>query len=171
MTTTTSLFAGLAGAGVLTALHQATRAVTPKAPRMDVLGMRALAKMRRAAGADVPPRDELYKQTLAGDIVSNAAYYALVGAGRNANPWLRGAALGTLAGVGALVLPQRMGLGEPPASHSALNRALTVALYVAGGLAAAGVAHLLDRRSVAAEPVSIQTRESQAVLIAGAAVV
>ncbi len=49
-----ALGGGLAGALALTAIHETVRRVSPDAPRMDVLGMRAIAKSLRAAGEDVP---------------------------------------------------------------------------------------------------------------------
>jgi hypothetical protein len=66
--------------------------------------------------------------------VCNSAYYAL------ATTWKRGVVLGLAAGVGALVLPQRMGLGDPPKSDRLSNKVMTVAWYVVGGLAAAATA-------------------------------
>src|SRR4026207_2152885 len=39
-----SLVFGMAGAVALTAIHQAAKAVTADAPRMDVVGMRALVR-------------------------------------------------------------------------------------------------------------------------------
>lgn len=39
----TALMAGAAGAAALTAVHQAAQTVTSQAPRMDVVGRRAIA--------------------------------------------------------------------------------------------------------------------------------
>ena len=49
--------------------------------------------------------------TLAADLVSNTLYYALIGLGRR-RPLLCGAALGALAGAGAVALPGRLGLSQ-----------------------------------------------------------
>lgn len=138
--------AGLTGAVALTVAHQLGQQVVPDAPRMDVVGMRAMARVRERAGASVPDRDTLYTQTLAGDIASNAIYYSLVGVGAHEGRWTRGAALGLAAGVGALVLPRPMGLGDPPHSDSRRNQVLTVAWYTLGGLAAASMLGLLQPR-------------------------
>ena len=148
MTTTTftdAMISGAAGAVALTTVHQAARALTDSAPRMDVVGMRALARGINAAGHDTPrAHDGLYLATLAGDLVSNSAYYTL------ATTYTRGAALGLLAGIGALVLPERLGLGTPPKSELISNRVMTVAWYLIGGLAAACTATwLADRRRAA----------------------
>ena len=138
---------GVAGALALTTVHQIARAVTDDAPRMDVVGVRALASGLRAARTQPPPDHRtLYRWALAGDLACNSAYYALVAAGRRPNVWLRGAVLGLGAGIGALLLPQALGLGAPPRSHRTANQIMTVGWYLIGGLAAAATAHCLRTR-------------------------
>lgn len=141
-----ALLSGMAGAAALTAVHQAARMMTDSAPRMDVVGMRALARSRDAMSPDSGSaatehrNPALYNMALAGDLVFNSAYYSL------ATSWARGAALGLLAGVGALTLPKKMGLGDPPKSELLSNQLMTVAWYVVGGLAAAWTAQCLATR-------------------------
>jgi hypothetical protein len=107
----------------------------PYAPRMDVLGMRAIARGARRVGKRPPTGRTLYRATLAGDLLSNTAYYSAVAlGGRHAGR--TGAALGIAAGIGALLLPPAMGLGHPPHAHAWSNRLMTVAWYTLGGLAA-----------------------------------
>src|SRR5687768_11547061 len=130
----TSLAAGLAGAAVLTAVHETTRRVTPAAPRMDVLGERAIAKLMRGAGRTPPRGKKLHRLALGGDIVSNSLYYALIGSGGR-DAWVRGAALGLAAGVGAVLLPPVLGLGRAPRGVTARTKAMTVGYYLLGGLA------------------------------------
>jgi hypothetical protein len=144
-----SCFAGgLVGSTVLTLTHQVGRNVFSDAPRMDEVGMRALARGLQALGARPPARDRLYRWTLASDLVANAAYYGLAGIGPARGIWRRAAVLGTAAGAGALVLPRRMGLGDPPASESRRNQFLTVAYYTVGALAAAAALAAMSRRPV-----------------------
>ena len=132
--------AGFGGAAVLTAVHQAARALSEDAPRMDVLGRRAIAAGLEAAGRDVPDERTLQRWALAGDLLANTAYYSLVACGGRPRVWLRGLTLGAAAGLGALVLPQRMGLGAPPRSDRPANQLMTVAWYTLGGLTAAALA-------------------------------
>lgn len=134
----TAMLAGLAGACTVTLIHETMRRLDPDAPRMDVLGMRAIAKMMRAADLTPPPEDKLFGLTLAGDIVSNAAYYSLIGGGKNA--WVRGGLLGLAAGVGGVVLPGPLGLGTAPSNRTTKTQIMTVAWYLLGGLATAAVA-------------------------------
>lgn len=81
MRLTQALVSGAAGAITLNVIHETARRVIPHAPRMDVIGMRALAQSLRGVDQDVPPSDELFTWTLVGDILSNALYYSLVGLG------------------------------------------------------------------------------------------
>lgn len=125
---------GVAGAVAVTTVHQVARRLTDHAPRMDVLGVRALTRGAHLADIAVPGPATLQTAALAGDLVCNSAYYSL------ATTWTRGVVLGLAAGVGALVLPQRLGLGDAPKSDRLPNKVMTVAWYVLGGLAAAATA-------------------------------
>jgi hypothetical protein len=133
-----ALVAGACGALALTAVHQLARHVSDDAPRMDVLGERAIARTVQAVGGTLPRQGTLHRWALAGDIVANSAFYSLVACGRDAHLWTRGVAMGLAAGAGALVLPRRIGLGSAPRSHHIPNQIMTVAWYLIGGLAAAG---------------------------------
>jgi hypothetical protein len=145
-----SLLAGACGAVALTAVHQLARRMTDDAPRMDVLGERAIARTVQAAGGTLPMQPRLHRWALAGDLVANSAYYSLVACGRHAHMWKRGVAMGLAAGAGALVLPRRIGLGDPPRSHHVPNQIMTVAWYLIGGLAAAGAGRALKAAAPAA---------------------
>jgi hypothetical protein len=137
-----SMMAGAAGAGALTLVHQAARAMTPYAPRMDVLGKRALERVGIAARDD----EHLEGQALAGDLIANSAYYSLIGAG-GGNAWVKGLALGLAAGVGAVLLPSRIGLGDPPNAGRLDTQLMTIAWYALGGLVAAATYAAWDRGS------------------------
>lgn len=145
-----SMMAGVAGAGALTLVHQAARLVTPHAPRMDVLGMRALRGAYRQLG--VGPRSDraLEREALAGDMVANSAYYSLIGMGGRESVWMRGLGLGLAAGLGAILLPKPLGLGDPPNAHQSSTQVMTMAWYVLGGMVAA--AAFAARDVVEAEP-------------------
>jgi hypothetical protein len=140
-----ALAAGAAGAAALTAVHQLGKANLRHPPRMDVLGRRAVTKIAKPLGLH-PSRDGAQRAALAGDLISNAIYYALAvaGASRTA-PW-RGTSLGALAGIGALLLPGPMGLGRRPSRARSSTAALTVALYTLGGLVAGLARHRLQPR-------------------------
>lgn len=144
-----ALTSGLIGASALTLAHEVGRRILHDAPRMDILGMRALSRVIAATGEPAPQFDRLHRATLVGDLVANALYYAAVAAPTSTDTWQRGAALGAVAGIGALTLPERMGLGTPPHSESRRNQILTIAWYMLGGLAAAAAATALRRRQSA----------------------
>ncbi len=133
-----SLAAGLAGAVALNIVHETVRRLRPAdAPRMDLLGMRALARGFRAVDATPPPAPELHRLTLAADVVSNALYFALVGTGKGSLG--RGLLLGLAAGAGGVLLPGPLGLGEAPSNRTPQTQAMTVAWYTLGGLVAGAV--------------------------------
>ncbi|HLM57965.1 MAG TPA: hypothetical protein VK422_17805 [Pyrinomonadaceae bacterium] len=129
-----ALGSGLVGAFALTLIHETARRYIDDAPRMDVVGMRAIGRTMRAIDFDPPPA--LHEAALVGELVSNAAYYALVGAGGREAALRNGALLGLAAGLGAVYLPERLGLGRQPTENTPATELMTVAWYLAGGLAA-----------------------------------
>jgi len=136
---------GAAGALALTALHESARRTHPDAPRMDVLGKRAIVKGLKRMGRRPPEPDALHRMTLLGDIAANSLYYSLVGAGRGPWVWFRGGLLGLLAGIGGVLLPGKMRLGRRPSGRTSRTKWMTVVWYLTGGLAAAAVSSLLTR--------------------------
>jgi hypothetical protein len=147
----TAILSGLAGAATVTVLNESVRRAAPEiAPRMEILGMRALKAGFEAADAEVPPRRGLIKLAFGGEVASNTAYYSLVGMARPENAVAVGAALGLAAGLGAVLLPGPMGLGNEPSTRTPGTAAMTVAWYFAGGLVAGLAARAIgggDERS------------------------
>jgi hypothetical protein len=137
---------GLVGAYVLTLIHESARRAIPDAPRMDILGMRAIDRSMRKLNLEPPSEDRLHTLALVGDIVSNSLYYSMVGSGRPEGAVVRGALLGLAAGVGAVVLPEHLGLGEKPSGRTEATKVMTVGWYVVGGIAAGLAFSLLSRK-------------------------
>jgi hypothetical protein len=143
-----ALVTGAAGAATVTLAHEVVRQLVPRAPRMDTLGMKALAKTLRALGVSPPRGRRLRGYTLVADLLSNAMYYAPIAlSGRQ--PWLRGLALGTAAGLGAVLLPPVLGLPRRHRRLTLRTQAIAVGLYALGGLAAVAMASFLRRNEVA----------------------
>jgi hypothetical protein len=140
-----ALASGVAGAVALNAVHETARRTIPRAPRMDVIGRRGIAKSMVALGKEPPHGQRLQGAALAGDLVSNALYYSLIGLGSDrAKPtWQRGLVLGLAAGLGAVFLPPVLGLGRQPGRRGPFTHLLTVAWYTIGGLAAAATLRAL----------------------------
>ena len=65
-----ALGSGLVGACALTLIHETARRFVDDAPRMDVVGMRALARGLRAV--DVEPPVPLHEAALVGDLAANS---------------------------------------------------------------------------------------------------
>jgi hypothetical protein len=142
-----SLASGVVGATTLTLLHETARRVVPDAPRADVLGMRALTAALRALDTPPPRYELLHRWALVGDLIANSLYYSFVGLGSVQHAWRRGALLGLLAGVGAVVLPGPLGLGSQPTNRARPTQAMTVLWYLTGGLATAAAARRLRAKS------------------------
>lgn len=143
-----ALGGGTVGAIALTALHEVTRRTVPHAPRMDVIGMRALSRTVRALGGRPARGDRLFRQTLMGDLAANALYYSLAAGGRR--PRGRGLLLGAAAGLGAAALPPLLGLGRSPGARWPATPLMTLALYTVGGLAAGAAGRALGSGRAAA---------------------
>ncbi|CAM3676648.1 DUF1440 domain-containing protein [Deinococcus saxicola] len=130
---------GLAGAVTVTLLNEGVRRVLPHAPRIEVIGERALAGSLEALNINPPQGASLYRWTLLGDLLSNTLYFGLVGLGARQGAWERGGTLGLAAGVGAVVLPRPLGLGGQPGSRFPMTPLLTVGWYLTGGLVSAAL--------------------------------
>ena len=129
---------GLAGACAVTLMNETIRKFDEEAPRLDLLGMRALAHV-------VSP-DNLRTKAMVGDITSNTLYYSMVGAAPADQAALCGATLGFGAGLGAVMLPGPLGLGADATNRSTKTRVLSVAYYTTAGLLAGMVFRSLARR-------------------------
>jgi hypothetical protein len=146
-----ALTAGAVGAVAVTLANEIGKRKFSDAPRLDLLGRRAVAKLwnRRAVARFVPgKRKKIARTALVGDLVSNAFYYALVSPGRPARPVSRGLWMGVLAGIGAVVLAPKLGLGHRPSDATVETAALTVAWYAIGGIAAGMAARALAPKAV-----------------------
>lgn len=128
---------GLIGSLSVTLIHEGARRMLDHPPRMDVLGKRALKKGFRWLGFPPARGRRLHRQALLGDLISNSLFFSLVAMGRPKRPYVRGALLGALAGLGAVVLPPLLGLGRRPSRARTSTALLTVAWYTLGGLSAA----------------------------------
>ncbi len=138
---------GIAGAVALTLIHETVRRLSPDAPRMDLLGMEAIAKTLDSVDAGIPEEDKLFKITMAGDVLSNSLYYSLAGFGNERQAILRGALLGFAAGIGAVYLPKLLGLNTAPANRTLQTGVMTVALYSIGGVVAGAAGKLIENKN------------------------
>lgn len=143
----TSVIGGLAGALALNLLHETARRFCSDAPRIDKIGEQALSKSLTSAGINPPSGKKLYQATLAADILSNAMYYSVIGAGKPKHLFLRGAAVGLIAGIGAIALPEPIGLNDRPVNKSTTSSFLTVGYYLFGGIVTAAAISLMRKEN------------------------
>jgi hypothetical protein len=142
-----AILGGLTGATVLTILHESVRRINEDAPRMDKLGMEAIAKTLESVNVAVAKEENLFKITMTGDIISNSLYYSLAGWGNEKQAIVRGALLGAAAGFGAVYLPKPLGLNEAPSNRTTETKLLTVAWYLTGGLVAGIAATFFESKA------------------------
>lgn len=140
-----NLLAGLAGAVALNVLHESLKNKRTT-PRIDFLGEQALQKTVRYFGGNITDTDQLYTATLAGDIVSNTIYYSLIASGKSNFIWTKAIAMGLMAGIGAVKLPEPMGLNPKPVAKTDQIKVMTVGYYVFGALVTALVATAFKRK-------------------------
>lgn len=154
MKTTAAVAGGLAGTLTVASLHEALRRVTPNAPRMDLLDVALLRKGLTSLNKGVPRQSELERWAVGGELFGDTAYYSLAAAGGKKGVWLRGALLGLVAGVTAVVLPKPLGLPEAPSNKTLGTQLMTIGLYVMGGLAAAATAQIVEAAQRKAEAIA-----------------
>jgi hypothetical protein len=140
-----NIIGGLAGAVALNILHQAVKQFDHDAPRVDLVGEEALTKGMKAMGLTPPTGNALFAATLAGDLISNAAYYSMIGLGKKKYLLYHGAAHGLCAGIGALTLTEPMGLRDAPVTRTDKTKLLTVTWYTFGGLVTGAVIKALRK--------------------------
>lgn len=131
-----ALVGGFIGACAVTAVNETARQFIKTAPRLDILGKRAIAYPMMKADIEPPPNKELYWITMGGDIAANSLYYSLIGLGDKKNALRNGAFLGIAAGIGAVMLSEPFGLGDEPVNRTGETELMTIGWYLAGGLAA-----------------------------------
>lgn len=144
MKVSAALAGGLAGTLTVASLHEALKRVTHDAPRMDLLNIALIRKGFKSMNKEVPEKDELERWAVGGELLCDTAYYGLAGMGGKKGVWLRGALLGLVAGVTAVVLPRPLGLPEEPSNKTSATQLMTIGLYLMGGLATSAITELVE---------------------------
>ncbi|WP_461790688.1 hypothetical protein [Pedobacter sp.] len=130
--------AGFVGAIALNAIHEIVRKNVKNAPQINLLGAEAVNKTLSMAGRPIQNPEDLYKITLETDIIANTAYYSIIG-GKGKYIWPRAIVMGLSAGIGALRMPESLGLDDTPVTHTNTTKALTVGYYLFGALVTAAM--------------------------------
>lgn len=139
-----ALIGGFIGAATVTLLNESLRRLSANTPRIEKLGEEATAKTIESLGGEPPEGDRLYATSLAADILSNTLYYSSAAANKG-NPLLAGAGLGVMAGLGAVYLPEQIGLNPDPTSATDARKWITIGMYTLGGIVAGAVIKRLSR--------------------------
>lgn len=139
-----SALGGLAGACALTLINESAKKLDKDAPRMDLLGMNAVARLMKGNDIITQTAGRIFPTALAGDLISNSLYYSMADTGDKKNTFIRGTLLGLGAGIGAVTLPKVLGLNDKATARTTKTKILTVTWYLIGGLVAAAAINLLD---------------------------
>lgn len=143
-----STLGGLAGACTLSLLNESIKKMDKDAPRMDLLGMNAVARLMKGHNILTEAAGKLFPVAIAGNLVSNSLYYSMADSGNKKSTLIRGSLLGLGAGLGAVILPKTLGLSEEAATRTFKTKILTVTWYLIGGLVAAAAMNLLDKKKI-----------------------
>jgi hypothetical protein len=144
MKASAALAGGLAGTLTVASIHEALRRVTQDAPRMDILDIELIRKGLKRLNKEEPEDYQLQRWAVGGELFCDTAYYSLNGMGGEKGVWRRGALLGLVAGVSAVVLPKPLGLSHEPSNKTTGTQLMTIGLYLTGGLVAAAITQLVD---------------------------
>lgn len=122
------ILAGLGGAIALNIVHEIIRNNFDNVPEVNKVGEEALGKALEKIDINLTDKDKLYAATLAGDVISNGIYYAATATtGFN---MVSGAA----AGLGAVLLPEKMGLDDAPVAETNQKKIMTIGYYFFGAI-------------------------------------
>lgn len=140
-----NLTAGFLGSVALNLLHETLRKKGTDVPKINLLGEEALNKTLVHLGNDpITDEDELYKATLKADLISNTIYYSLIG-GKRKYIWPKAILFGLSAGLGAIQIPEKVGLDPTPVAGTDQKKVLTVGYYLFGALVTAYVISKLTK--------------------------
>jgi hypothetical protein len=129
-----NITAGFIGSIALNLLHEGLRKRNTNVPKINLIGEEALNKTLVNIGQPpITDEEKLYKATLKADLLSNTMYYSLIG-GKTGLIWPKAIVLGLAAGIGAVKLPEPMGLNPQPINRTDEIKALTVGYYLFGAL-------------------------------------
>lgn len=144
-----SIMGGLAGAAALTVVNETVKRIDSDAPRLDLLGMNAAAKILKGSNIKTPAfAQNLFPAALAGDLISNTLYFGMAQAETKKKTLIRGSLLGLGAGIGAVTLAKPLGVEANPTAQPLKKNVMTIAYYVLGGLVAAAMINLIAKETI-----------------------
>lgn len=126
------LVAGFGGAIALNALHQFVKKNYHGAPLFNEVEQEAVNKSLEKINLQIKDEDKFYNATMAGDVLSNGLFYTLT-------PFRMSTVFGALGGLGAIVLPKKLGLDNTPIAGTDKKKMITVGYYIFGAMVASGI--------------------------------
>lgn len=145
MAKTKNMIAGLIGSVALNILHEVMRKNVKNAPKINLVGQEALNKVLGEFGTPITDPKTLRNTTLEADVISNAIFYSMIG-GNPKYIWPKAIALGLSAGIGAIKLPEPLGLNAKPVTRTTQTKVLTVGYYIFGALVTALILKTISKK-------------------------
>jgi hypothetical protein len=144
-----SLLGGLAGSILVNVLAEGIRKNFRTTPRLDKYGKQGLDRITEGMGIGRLPEGPRYWTALAGDLAINTLVFALSGAGSRKRTIPQGLALGAVMAGTMMLAAKPAGIDPDTTGENKKEKGMTVAYYLLGGLAAAGIIRLLEGRNSA----------------------
>ena len=123
------LIAGFGGAIALSMLHEYVKKNMNEVPEFDEVGEEAIDKSLEKVNLQVKDPDKLYNTTVVGDVLTNGLYYAFT-------PFKFNTMIGALGGLGAIVIPKKLGLDNTPVAGTDKKKMMTIGYYIFGAMVA-----------------------------------
>ena len=138
---TSALEGGLAGAATISLLRDTLKKINGHSSHINLFDGKNLQKRLKKSGSKKPLKAAKKYINLAGDLLGSTAFLGLSSLSKKKNALLRGALLGTAAGIGSVWLREDddTKVGSENEKDNFLTKALEVSLYTIGGMIASKV--------------------------------
>jgi hypothetical protein len=153
MSKVAALIGGIAGALVIKGIHELVKKLDKDVPHFDTMDLDAPRKHNFFSGdSDVPPK--YFSGGITGGIFNNAMHHSMSGLS-DKNTDARSGILGIASGLGAIYLPEFLGLNKEHKGASEKKHEALIAIYSLAGVFIATkvvewVTEKLDRKKMEA---------------------
>ncbi|MEI6948746.1 hypothetical protein V9K67_16265 [Paraflavisolibacter sp. H34] len=138
MKKTTVIRGEMAGASALNTITQNVKMANTEPLSLAALGSRLATKVFHGIRNNTIT-NRTFAWTIAGDVLGTVLYQTLVGGARS-GLWWRGSLVGLVTGLGAELLPRRLGKSVEESNRTLTSKILTIGWYLAGTMVASTIA-------------------------------
>lgn len=131
-----ALAGGLVGALVIKGIHELVKKIDRDAPHFDFFDMEA-SKKQGFVGGESGTVNKLFSGGVTGDMFNNAIHNSITGLQDNATD-IKDGLLGVASGLGAVYLPEVLGINKEHKGHSDAKHQVLATIYSLAGVFIAG---------------------------------